>query len=329
MTEFVRSGGRPANALRPVRFTQGMLEDARDGSLAERPVAGVPAVETAGRRTGAPGCSARASAGGSVWSPWRCVTRAAVRGRLGGGSGSWDGPTNCSIAPISSKRSMAIVVSPLESSSPAQPSRRMSMTRHLIATTWLLSSDQVVAIGIVCFMSPRRSAADARRTRDAIVDRAVTIGSTDGLASLSFGRVAEDLAVTKSGVVRHFPTKEDLQLAALAEGRRVFRREQGRRHAERVAGIMAEAGFPAADCERVTVLLRKEGIKRDAQVQALEDVICFTFLRWYFQPFAEGRDPDALLKIVTKTARKMSESARARALTEFALPEPFAAAFRA
>ncbi len=73
-------------------------------------------------------------------------------------------------------------------------------------------------------MSPRRSAADARRTRDAIVDRAVTIGSTDGLASLSFGRVAEDLAVTKSGVVRHFPTKEDLQLAALAEGRRVFRR---------------------------------------------------------------------------------------------------------
>ena len=80
---------------------------------------------------------------------------------------------------------------------------------------------------------------------------------------------------------------------------------------------------------RVGVLLRKEGIKRDALVQALEDVICFTFLRWYFAPFAEGRDPAEVLDIVTKTARKMSADARMRALSEFVLPEPLAAAFRA
>ena len=75
-------------------------------------------------------------------------------------------------------------------------------------------------------------------------------------------------------------------------------------------------------------MLRKEGIKRDAEVQALEDVICFVFLRWYFQPFAAKHAPEAVLKIVEKTARKMSDSARARALAEFDLPEPFAAAFR-
>ena len=108
-----------------------------------------------------------------------------------------------------------------------------------------------------------------------------------------------------------------------------WRREQGRRHGARVAGIMAEAGFPVEDQDRVGVLLRKEGLKRDAEVQALEDVICFTFLRWYFAPFAEGREAGALLEIVEKTARKMSEAGRARALAEFALPEPFAAAFRA
>ena len=90
------------------------------------------------------------------------------------------------------------------------------------------------------------------------------------------------------------------------EGYHAWRREQGRRHGQRVAGIMADAGYDPQDCERVGVLLRKEGIKRDSEVQALEDVICFTFLRWYFSPFAEGR---------------------ARALAEFDLPEPFAAAF--
>ena len=113
------------------------------------------------------------------------------------------------------------------------------------------------------------------------------------------------------------------------EGYLEWRREQARRHAVRVGAIMAEAGYDAATQDRVGVLLRKEGLKRDADVQALEDVICFVFLRWYFQPFAGKHAPDALLKIVEKSARKMSEAGRATALAEFDLPEPFAAAFRA
>lgn len=107
-----------------------------------------------------------------------------------------------------------------------------------------------------------------------------------------------------------------------------WRREQGRRHAERVAGIMAEAGFGPEDCARIGVLLRKEGIKRDPQVQALEDVICFTFIRWYFLPFAAKRPPEEIPGIVEKTARKMSAEARARVLVEFDLPVDLAAAFR-
>ena len=113
------------------------------------------------------------------------------------------------------------------------------------------------------------------------------------------------------------------------EGYLAWRREQGRRHAGRVAGIMAEVGYPDTDGARAGVLLRKEGLKRDPEVQALEDVICFTFLRWYFRPFAATRDPAEVADIVAKTARKMSPEARTRALAEFALPEPLAAAFRA
>jgi len=111
------------------------------------------------------------------------------------------------------------------------------------------------------------------------------------------------------------------------EGYLAWRREQARRHGLRVAGLMAEAGYDAAAQARVGVLLRKEGIKRDPEVQALEDVICLVFLRWYFQPFAAKHTPDAVVKIVEKTARKMSPEGRARVLDEFDLPAPLAAAF--
>ncbi len=118
---------------------------------------------------------------------------------------------------------------------------------------------------------------------------------------------------------------------AYPEGRAGYldwRREQGRRHAERVAGMMAAAGYGAGDQARIGTLLRKEGIKRDPEVQALEDVICFTFLRWYFAPFAAKHPEDDVLRIVEKTARKMSPEGRARVLAEFPLPPALAAAFQ-
>ncbi len=107
-----------------------------------------------------------------------------------------------------------------------------------------------------------------------------------------------------------------------------WRKEQGRRHGERVAGIMADAGYDASAQERVGVLLRKEGIKRDPDVQALEDVICFVFIRHYFAGFAASHPDDDMVDIVAKTARKMSAEARARALEEFDLPAPLADAVR-
>lgn len=112
------------------------------------------------------------------------------------------------------------------------------------------------------------------------------------------------------------------------EGYLTWRREQGRRHAERVMGLMRDAGYPEPEVEAAGRMLRKEGIKRDAEVQALEDVACFTFIRHYLGDFATTQDPDQLLRIVQKTARKMSPAARERALAEFPMPEAFAGAFR-
>ena len=97
------------------------------------------------------------------------------------------------------------------------------------------------------------------------------------------------------------------------EGYLTWRRDQGRFHATRVAEIMGAVGYGPDDCDRVARIVRKEGIKRDGEVQALEDVACLVFMRWYVGGFAEGRDPEHLFRIVARTARKMSPEGRAEA----------------
>jgi AcrR family transcriptional regulator len=72
---------------------------------------------------------------------------------------------------------------------------------------------------------PRRSVADAARTRSAILERSVRLASVEGLEGLTIGRLATDLEMSKGGVLGHFGTKEELQLAALGAARDIYRRE--------------------------------------------------------------------------------------------------------
>ncbi len=120
-----------------------------------------------------------------------------------------------------------------------------------------------------------------------------------------------------------------LKRADYPEGRvgyLTWRRDLAGHHATRVGEIMAAAGYAQDKIDTVGQMLRKEGIKRNADVQALEDVICFVFLKWYFAPFAAKHTHDKVIDIVHKTARKMSPEARARALEEFDLPDDLRAA---
>jgi len=72
---------------------------------------------------------------------------------------------------------------------------------------------------------PRRSVADAARTRSAILERSVRLASVEGLEGLTIGRLAGDLEMSKGGVLGHFGTKEELQLAALEAASEIYRRE--------------------------------------------------------------------------------------------------------
>lgn len=145
---------------------------------------------------------------------------------------------------------------------------------------------------------------------------------------------------------RLFPDASDpLQLAArgqhierwklarteFPEGRAgylAWRKEQAVHHADVVKALMIQEGYSQEDAESAGRMLRKQGIKRDAEVQALEDVICFVFLKWYFQPFAGKHSAEKIKSIVEKTARKMSSDGRARVLAEFDLPDHLATAFQ-
>ncbi|HPG23962.1 MAG TPA: DUF4202 domain-containing protein [Amaricoccus sp.] len=182
------------------------------------------------------------------------------------------------------------------------------------------------------------AAIDAANAADPTTERD---GATERPAALLYGeRMSAETA-------RLFPdASEHLRIAARGqhierwrmprasypEGRAgylAWRTAQAASHAERVGGMMAAAGYDAPDIDAVARLLRKEGIKRNPEMQRLEDVICFVFLRWYFADFAVQHDQEAVLRIVAKTARKMSAEARDRALAEFGdLPADLAEAIR-
>jgi AcrR family transcriptional regulator len=69
---------------------------------------------------------------------------------------------------------------------------------------------------------PRSTAAEALKTREAIVARAVDVASVEGLEGVTIGRLASDLGMSKAGVIGHFGTKADLQVAVLEAASQIF-----------------------------------------------------------------------------------------------------------
>ncbi|RCU50811.1 DUF4202 domain-containing protein [Corallincola holothuriorum] len=144
-------------------------------------------------------------------------------------------------------------------------------------------------------------------------------------------RMSERLAQFAPGASEH------LQIAARAQhikrwaiprsdypmdrqGYHQWRTDLGKMHADLAAELMREQGYSEDDAVRTQQLLRKEKIKRDAECQTLEDVICLVFLEYYFADFAAKHTEEKMLGIIRKTWAKMSEAGHAAAL-ELDLPE--------
>jgi hypothetical protein len=85
-------------------------------------------------------------------------------------------------------------------------------------------------------------------------------------------------------------------------------------HGETAGQIMQANGYSEELIQRVKDLLLKRSLKRDNEVQALEDVVCLVFLEFYLEDFATKHDETKLIDIIQKTWNKMSEAGRIAAL---------------
>jgi hypothetical protein len=93
-----------------------------------------------------------------------------------------------------------------------------------------------------------------------------------------------------------------------------WRRDLSKMHAAIATEILEALGADPAVSARVSDLVRKKGLGRDAGAQALEDVACLVFLEHYFDDFAAKKTDDELVPIVRKTWAKMSDRAHDVAL---------------
>ena len=98
------------------------------------------------------------------------------------------------------------------------------------------------------------------------------------------------------------------------EGYLRWRADLKKFHAARAGEILRGVGYDEETIERVAFLLQKKRLKRDDDTQALEDVICIVFLKYYAAEFAAEHPHEKVIDILRKTLRKMSERGREAAL---------------
>ncbi len=104
------------------------------------------------------------------------------------------------------------------------------------------------------------------------------------------------------------------------DGYRRWRTDLAQFHAETAADILTVVGYDADTVQRVQVLLRKERLKVDAEVQLLEDVACLVFLTYYLRAFVNQHEELKVVEVLRKTWRKMSTRGQSTAL-ELNLPD--------
>lgn len=136
-------------------------------------------------------------------------------------------------------------------------------------------------------MSPRKSVVEAAATRTRIIERALGLGSVDGLEGLTIGRLAVDLGMSKAGVIGHFGTKEALQLAVVDEAVERFRRRVPG-HAlgahpgiERLSRAFEEwIDYMTEDEEHPGCFLTSVAIEYDERPGPIRDAILTALSRW-------------------------------------------------
>jgi AcrR family transcriptional regulator len=71
----------------------------------------------------------------------------------------------------------------------------------------------------------RRTRSDGERSRSAILREAARLATVEGLEGLSIGRLAQAVGMSKSGLIAHFGSKQELELATIETASAIFAEE--------------------------------------------------------------------------------------------------------
>jgi hypothetical protein len=115
----------------------------------------------------------------------------------------------------------------------------------------------------------------------------------------------------------HHVRRWEIPRASQPEGRAGYlrwKRLLQQHHADVAARVLGEVGVDPATVERVQALVKKERLKSDPEVQALEDALCLVFVETQFGELTEQLGDDHMVEVVAKTLRKMTPGGREAAL---------------
>ena len=93
-----------------------------------------------------------------------------------------------------------------------------------------------------------------------------------------------------------------------------WRNDLKKMHAEITSNLLEGLSYEKALIDRVAFLINKKLIKRDPEIQLLEDIVCLVFLEYYFEAFMVKHTDEKIIDILRKTWVKMSDEGQERAL---------------
>ena len=114
----------------------------------------------------------------------------------------------------------------------------------------------------------------------------------------------------------HHVRRWEIPRSSEPEGRAGYLRWKRRlqQHHAAVVGEVLDGLADPAVVERVQSIVRKEALRTDPEVQALEDALCLVFVETQFGELTDQLGEDHMVDVVAKTLRKMSPSGRSAAL---------------
>ena len=121
------------------------------------------------------------------------------------------------------------------------------------------------------------------------------------------------IAVRAQHIKRWFLQRSEFEIGK--KGYLTWRKEQGKFHARLTAELMQKNGYSDEEVSQTAAIIRKEKLRQNTDSQALEDVACLVFLKYYFDAFAAKHSEDKIIRILQKTWGKMSTKAQDIALT--------------